>query len=167
MNVEPLLGQARLDPFSLIDRVLQQILDQLARGGAIAGYGNKPPEELLGIALGNWLTGTLRAGQPPTVIEASPDGDQPEQSTHDELVERNSVLAAALGACDCWGEQADCSFCEGDGSAGWVRPDKQLFAKYVYPAVRTLPISSVTVSDARRLTEPHTTAPNSKEDGDD
>lgn len=167
MNVESLLDRTRLDPFTLVDRVLQQVLDQLAREGALAGYGNKPPEELLGIALGNWLTGMLTAGRPATVAGASADGDRPEQSTHDdELVERNSVLAAAVGACDCWGEQADCPFCDGEGSAGWVRPDKQLFARYVYPAVRALSISGMTASDARQPTGHQTTAADGKEDGD-
>lgn len=167
MNVEPLLRRAMLDPFALVDRVLQKVLDQLEREGALAGYDNMPPEELIATALGNWLTGMLASGRPPDVVEVPADGDRAAQSTRDdELVERNSALAAAVGACDCWGEQADCPFCDGDGSAGWVRPDKQLFARYVYPAVRKLRISNAMANGARRPTGHQMTEPHGKENGD-
>ena len=50
------------------------------------------------------------------------------------LVDRNLILAAALGACECWGEDADCPACAGAGAAGWVRPDPKLYEAYVRPA---------------------------------
>jgi hypothetical protein len=55
--------------------------------------------------------------------------------TYNELVHRNSMVAAALGACDCWGERANCSLCNGVGSPGWLPPDENLFDIYVRPVV--------------------------------
>lgn len=57
---------------------------------------------------------------------------------HEALVDRNTMLAAAVGACDCWGYEPGCSMCGGAGSAGWTRPDAELFAEFVEPAVRRM-----------------------------
>jgi hypothetical protein len=59
-----------------------------------------------------------------------------ESTAHDALVDRNMLLAAALGACECWSEDVECPSCGGEGSAGWVPPDPELYAEYVAPAVR-------------------------------
>lgn len=56
--------------------------------------------------------------------------------THLALIERNTVLAAALGACDCWGERTDCDVCGGAGVAGWIDPDQPAFEMYIAPALR-------------------------------
>ncbi|MEL6257184.1 MAG: hypothetical protein AAFR87_34635 [Bacteroidota bacterium] len=54
------------------------------------------------------------------------------------LLEKNEMLAAALGACHCWGEQEGCPDCGGEGLAGWKAPDIQLYRYLVLPANRTL-----------------------------
>ena len=54
-------------------------------------------------------------------------------------IDTNIVLAAALGACECWGLRAGCSLCRGQGSAGWTRPDPELFEEFVRPAIERLP----------------------------
>jgi hypothetical protein len=59
-----------------------------------------------------------------------------ESAAQEALTDRNVLLAAALGACDCWGEDTGCPGCGGVGSAGWVPPDPELYAEYVAPAVR-------------------------------
>ena len=51
---------------------------------------------------------TPRAAGP--IIEAEAANDDFDL---DDLVERNSELAAAVGACDCWGDDPGCPFCEG------------------------------------------------------
>jgi hypothetical protein len=57
----------------------------------------------------------------------------------DQLRELNDALAAALGACYlCWGEDAGCPVCHGTGCPGSAMPDKQLFARFVAPTLRTL-----------------------------
>jgi len=53
-------------------------------------------------------------------------------------VDINIVLAAALGACECWGLEADCDLCQGQGSAGWTQPDPELFEEFVRPATERL-----------------------------
>jgi hypothetical protein len=75
-------------------------------------------------------------------LATAPPGNGPnvvpsyESTAHEALVDRSVLLAAALGACDCWGEDAGCPGCGGQGSAGWVPPDPELYAEYVAPAVR-------------------------------
>jgi hypothetical protein len=57
----------------------------------------------------------------------------------DQLREVNDALAAALGACYlCWGKDAGCPVCHGTGRPGTAIPDKQLFARFVAPVLRTL-----------------------------
>ena len=73
---------------------------------------------------------TVPAGNGPNVVPGY------ESVAHDALVDRNVVLAAALGACECWGEDNGCPDCGGAGAAGWVPPDPELYAEYVAPAVR-------------------------------
>ena len=52
------------------------------------------------------------------------------------LEEVNDLLAAALGACErCWGEDRRCPRCRGRGRPGARRPDPDLFARLVVPAV--------------------------------
>jgi hypothetical protein len=59
-----------------------------------------------------------------------------ESDAHEALVDRDLLLAAALGACDCWGEDPGCPTCGGRGTPGWMPPDPELYADYVEPAVR-------------------------------
>jgi hypothetical protein len=51
----------------------------------------------------------------------------------------NETLAAALGACPvCWGDDPGCRVCHGRGGPGSRRPDRELFARLVTPALRRL-----------------------------
>jgi len=60
----------------------------------------------------------------------------PDQEPADEpAIDTNMLLAAALGACECWGLRADCRMCRGQGSAGWTHPDPELFDDFVGPAI--------------------------------
>jgi hypothetical protein len=69
--------------------------------------------------------------------------DQVDRVTYNELFHRNAAVAAALGACDCWGERANCPLCNGEGSPGWVPPDESLFAIYVGPVVHQFSAEAV------------------------
>jgi hypothetical protein len=52
---------------------------------------------------------------------------------------RNDMLATALGACHlCWGEDSNCSYCEGVGRVGAYVINSNLFERVVGPAVRQL-----------------------------
>jgi hypothetical protein len=53
----------------------------------------------------------------------------------DEPVDISMLVAAALGACQCWGLRTDCDICGGQGSTGWIMPDRELFEALVEPAI--------------------------------
>jgi hypothetical protein len=47
---------------------------------------------------------------------------------------RTNSLALALGSCDhCWGEDADCIHCAGNGTPGWRKINRRLYIMYVLP----------------------------------
>jgi hypothetical protein len=71
--------------------------------------------------------------------------DQPD--TDEAPVDTNILLAAALGACECWGLRANCDLCRGQGSSGWIQPDSELFMELVEPALAKL---SGTPADGRK-----------------
>ncbi len=112
--VESLLMKVLPDPLGFAERIIGELAERLAT--PVAGGPNVVP------------------GYPPPSYAAEPDAAA--HPAHAVLVDRQVLLAAALGACDCWGEDVDCPECGGKGSAGWVPPDPELFAEYVVPAVR-------------------------------
>ena len=68
------------------------------------------------------------------------------ESTRDaDLIERNHMLARALGACECWGESNDCRVCFGQGGPGWALPHKSLFDRIVRPALQTVNAHRLTI----------------------
>ncbi len=85
---------------------------------------------------------------PPTVVEGF------EATAHQDLVDHNLLVAAALGACDCWGAEPLCEVCGGAGSSGWTDPDPELFAEFVAPAVAR---AATRAPAAHRQTEHHHT----------
>jgi hypothetical protein len=137
MDLQVLMTRVMADPVGLLERVAQQALDQLERDGALAGDGAEPPDQQLASALGNRLARMVARKDAPAVQGWPATGQGGGAlARYEELVERNSALAAALGACDCWGEDIDCPVCDGLGEPGWALPDERLFATYVQPAVR-------------------------------
>jgi hypothetical protein len=135
MDLPLLIARVMADPVALLGRVVQQMLDQLERDGVLALDGDLPPDELLASALGNQLARMVN--KDPSVVTDWPEGGPREGALahYEELVERNGILAAALGACECWGQYLECPECEGVGGPGWVLPDERFFASYVHPAV--------------------------------
>ena len=139
VGFDAVTGAVPFDATGIVQRVATRIFGQLLSEGVLPVDGGASAEDVIASTVGEWLTRAMRpdakhlpAGQ---IIEADAANDDFDL---DELVERNSELAAAVGACDCWGDDPGCRFCEGLGSAGWMPPDRQLFAIYVSPAVRSL-----------------------------
>jgi hypothetical protein len=66
----------------------------------------------------------------PTLIDADPE--PPDQALADQVV----LLAAALGACECWGHDPGCRTCSGAGRPGWTTPNPDLYREFVQPAVQ-------------------------------
>ena len=69
-------------------------------------------------------------GSPPVTVPMGPDS-----GLYETLLDHDVLLAAALGACDCWGDDLGCRSCAGEGRPGWKPPDPQLYDELVAPAV--------------------------------
>ena len=82
------------------------------------------------------LIGQGLGGGAPTVVASDVT------EAHEALADRNILLADALGACECWGEDPGCGVCGGEGAPGWLPPDPELFAHYVQPAIDRHPPGS-------------------------
>ena len=63
-----------------------------------------------------------------------------------QLRSRANQVARALGACDCFGEDAACPSCRGRGAPGWRLPERAQFEAIVRPALQKIS----EVRDARR-----------------
>lgn len=113
------------DPMSLVGLVVDRMVSELTPAEASSAEGRAQPEEILAAALGNRLARAIAGDDWTPHFEA--------------LVARNSDLAGALGACDCWGEDPACPVCQGAGQAGWAQPDPQLYETYVRPAAKIVP----------------------------
>jgi hypothetical protein len=122
-DVQALLERAMSEPRAFAGRLLQQ---------AITQYG--PFTEPAATAFYTAVAEDLTTSE--TIIV--PD----EWSAGKTPLDTNGLLAAALGACDCWGLRAECRLCQGRGSAGWIQPDPELFEEFVRPAVSRLSATS-------------------------
>lgn len=141
-TIDPLPSGVALDPAALIPRVVQQLLQQLLGGNGTTATlpveGTQTAEDQLAEAISGWLTQLLGGGAEEPLL---PSLDW------DDLLDRNSAFAAAVGACDCWGEDPDCAFCEGDGVPGWTTPDERFFDTYVRPALGVMETSTTTTTN--------------------
>jgi CDGSH-type Zn-finger protein len=139
MDVVGLLGRVLPDAIVLVERVLQQAQEQLKPDGAA---GDMSPHEVVVTALGNRLARMISDGGSSAVEDwPATDVEVHALGHYEELVDTNSVLAAALGACDCWGRDVNCPFCDGTGGPGWALPDERLFASFVRPALESRNLS--------------------------
>ena len=140
-----LIDRVVSDPMGLAAGVLLEAAGQLMAGGD-SGESREHPDDPVAAALGARLVGMITGGGA-------------EAGRHAELAARNRALAAALGACDCWGGHAACPVCHGAGGPGWVLPDRELFTRYVRPAVWA-------VTEALRGSSRHDGTHDAKETGD-
>ena len=112
---------------------------------ALMHQDKEESEAYLAEVLGTRLAEMFERDEPsePAGIEGSNRNFSPELIAHyEELLARNTTLALALGACDCWGELEDCDVCRGAGAPGWTAPDQQLFSQLIQPVLRVLKASS-------------------------
>jgi hypothetical protein len=130
-DVQALLERVLPDPTGFARRLLLQVMAQLgqfAEPGAGAGEG----AAYLG-ADAFYAAATAPDGAvSETVIAPDPP------AADDAIIDTNMLLAAALGACECWGSRPGCPLCQGQGSAGWTQPDPELFEELVGPAIAKL-----------------------------
>lgn len=142
-----LLQMAGTDP--ALGLLAQLISQQVADGGE----EHTPDEDLAGHdsnGRGHSSTGSReRARQLNQWIDAM-------QDELEELRRRNRELARALGACaDCWGRDPLCETCGGDGLPGSSRPARELYLRFVAPAVRAQKGEASAGDSAMLRADPH------------
>ena len=125
-EVEALLDRVLPDPRGFAERLFQQVLTRLA------GVAESAP--------------TID-GESLTITD--PETVDSESDPQELLPYADLVLAAALGACDCWGSLPECAVCQGEGSSGWTQPDPELFREYVRPALERLTAATAFHADQR------------------
>jgi hypothetical protein len=133
-EVQALLERVLPDPKGFAQRLLLQVM---ARWGQTAGHGAStfsPDWSSFNRDASAFYTTATPEDATASEIVITPD--QP--AADDAPVNTNIVLAAALGACECWGLRADCHVCRGEGSAGWTEPVPELFDEFVGPAIAKL-----------------------------
>jgi hypothetical protein len=119
-EVQALLDRVLPDPAGFAERLCLQIMTQ---------WGNLPEP-----AVNAFYTSTTFDHVP----TRDPDLTGDPVAADEAPVDTNILLAAALGACECWGLRAGCRLCGGNGSAGWTEPDPELFEELVGPAITRL-----------------------------
>lgn len=119
-EVVTLLERILPDPTAYGERLLQQV---------VLRWAESPGSSR------TVVPGEASTGDPPL----APVEDDPTE-TAATPTDVQTLLASALGACDCWGLQETCPTCGGDGFPGWSDPDVALFQEYVGPAAARLSI---------------------------
>lgn len=135
-ELQTLLEHVLPDPSGYAQRLLLQVMTRWGRAagsGAPASYPGANAFYTSTTADDVMTNGAVVTPEPPTEDEAP--------------IDINLLLAAALGACDCWGLQGDCHICQGHGLTGWTQPDAELFAEFVQPAIEKLSSSTVDSQD--------------------
>ncbi len=133
-DVQALLERVLSEPRAFAGRLLQQ---------AITEYGpfTEPAATAFYAAMAEDVTASYTAMAEDVMASDTvivPDEWSEDEWSEDEPVVTNVLLAAALGACECWGLRAECHICQGQGSAGWTQPDPELFEEFVRPAISRL-----------------------------
>jgi hypothetical protein len=58
------------------------------------------------------------------------------------LLRLNNSVAAALGACECWGEDLQCPHCKGEGEPGYKSVNQRYFRLYVQPCLEKMQVAA-------------------------
>jgi hypothetical protein len=127
-EIQALLERALPDPSGFARRLLLQLMAQLGQSATPGADTFRSAANVFYAAAGGEDTAASKV----VITPEEPDAGQ-------EAGGINLLLAAALGACECWGSRADCDQCHGLGSAGWTEPVPELFDEFVGPAIARLP----------------------------
>lgn len=120
--------------FADSNEIFQRVFEQAIGTSESADTSNTTTEDLIADLIGRYVGPMLGSGQLGPLLGYV----ETALSHYSELRHRDAVLAAALGACECWGESGDCEICDGAGFPGWSLPDEDLFAEWVRPALTAL-----------------------------
>jgi hypothetical protein len=122
-DVQALIERVLPDPTGFAQRLLLQLMAQF-------GQSAEPGANAFDASANAFYTA---AEEDMTASEIVITPERP--SAYEAPGSTNMLLAAALGACECWGLQADCNLCWGRGSAGWTEPVPELFDEFIGPAI--------------------------------
>jgi hypothetical protein len=131
-DVQALIERVLPDPRGFAGRLLQQAITQYgllpepAPAAAYMAEDVMPGDEI--IVADAWPADEVPADEVPV-------GQAPADQASADI---NLLVAAALGACTCWGWQPDCDLCHGQGTVGWAEPDPELFDEFVRPATERI-----------------------------
>jgi hypothetical protein len=139
------------DVLALVSKVIDRAVEKSGHAlpssppGAAPGPGTDALVDLLASHLLSVLGVGGAAGG-----SGRPSSSELEQLCADQMA-RNSALARALGACDCWGELGACPVCQGRGASGWRPPDRAAFDALVRPVLRKMKQHRLRVRGASRM----------------
>ncbi len=125
-QVTALLEQVLPDPMGFTQRLLEQAVERWSPEAALL---------MPDTGLGPIVPGEVAVGE-------------------GEALACGPLVAAALGACACYGQLADCPRCLGDGLPGWQMPDRELYELFVVPAATRMH-ADPTASDQRTRERTH------------
>jgi hypothetical protein len=126
-DVTALLERVLPNPRGFAQRLLMQLMAQF-------GEAAEPGASTFNSTASAFYTATTEQDFAASNVVITPE----HPAADEELAGTNLLLAAALGACECWGLRADCDQCRGKGSAGWTEPVPELFDEFVGPAIAKL-----------------------------
>jgi hypothetical protein len=127
-DVQVLLERILPDPSGFAQRLLVQLMAQFGESAdpAASAFGSSASAFYTAVTEDDLTASDI------VITPEPPDDDEAPGGT-------NVLLAAALGACECWGLRAACPLCGGQGSSGWTEPVSELFDEFVRPAIARLP----------------------------
>ena len=95
--------------------------------------------QLLVAAIGNDGDGETAAARRAKRRRAAMQRVAQVQRMIESMTARNTFVAGALGACECWGTDAGCERCGGRGAPGSFEPEPAAFELLVLPLLRERP----------------------------
>ena len=129
------------DAAEIINRVIQNLVSENGDDNEEYSYQRYSPDDYIVNLVSDWVRKMLTPNRG-NVFDDNSAGISNiilnELKNYEDLKQRNSALAKALGACECWGEDPNCFSCLGEGSPGWNIPDKNLFLVFVVPALKAM-----------------------------
>lgn len=131
-----------MDSAQAVQQVVEEALSHsIGNENQFNGFNHLLGNEQVAGWIGSQVIGFLSSGNGRHLIadlQNVMDYLEGAMTRYSELTERNAELAAALGACACWGEHEDCETCHGEGASGWLTPNQESFSELVLPTLLSM-----------------------------
>ena len=128
-----------IDALTLVTKVIERAAEKSGQLVPLSSAGGDEAQQvdLLVDTLASHLLELCGIGNSANGGPSAPSTSDLERICADQIA-RNTALARALGACDCWGELPACQVCRGRGAPGWRTPEAASFGVFVRPVLRKL-----------------------------